>query len=133
MIAASSGQVNIIYVGGVDPATGEAYVGYIAVPWAGGMGARPDQDGLDVIETDLTNAMNYPTEAAEADLPMRLRWVRLGRIRAGPAGSVAAWGTRPRSSGCRGEATLSRATATATVTGPWGLFGGQAAPPAGRS
>jgi len=128
VIAASSGQVNIMYVGGVDPQTGEAYVGYIAVPWAGGMGARPDQDGLDVVETDLTNALNYPTEAAEADLPMRLRWVRLWADSGGAGRYRGGLGYEAEVEWLRGDGTLS-VRRDRHRTGPWGLFGGQAAPP----
>jgi N-methylhydantoinase B len=128
VIAASSGQVNIMYVGGVDPASGESYVGYIAVPWAGGMGARPDQDGLDVIETDLTNSLNYPTEAAEGDLPMRLRWVRLWLDSGGAGRYRGGLGYEAEVEWLRGEGTLS-VRRDRHRTGPWGLFGGQAAPP----
>jgi N-methylhydantoinase B len=128
VIAASSGQVNIMYVGGVDPARGEPYVGYIAVPWAGGMGARSDQDGLDVVETDLTNSLNYPTEAAEDDLPMRLRWVRLWQDSGGAGRYRGGLGYEAEVEWLRGEATLS-VRRDRHRTGPWGLFGGQAAPP----
>jgi N-methylhydantoinase B len=128
VIAASSGQANIMYVGGVDPATGESYVGYIAVPWAGGMGARSDQDGLDVIETDLTNSLNYPTEAAEGDLPMRLRWVRLWTDSGGAGRYRGGLGYEAEVEWLRGDGTLS-VRRDRHRTGPWGLFGGQAAPP----
>src|SRR3954451_7804356 len=128
VIAASSGQANIMYVGGVDPASGESYVGYIAVPWAGGMGARPDQDGLDVVETDLTNSLNYPTESAESDLPMRLRWVRLWTDSGGAGRYRGGLGYEAEVEWLRGEGTLS-VRRDRHRTGPWGLFGGQAAPP----
>jgi len=75
--AASSGQVNIMYVGGVDEASGEHYVGFIGVPLPGGMGARPTKDGIDVVETDVTNNLHYPTEACEGDLPMRIESIGL--------------------------------------------------------
>jgi N-methylhydantoinase B len=128
VIAASSGQANIMYVGGVDPASGEPYVGYIAVPWAGGMGARSGQDGLDVVETDLTNSLNYPTEAAEDDLPMRLRWVRLWPDSGGAGRSRGGLGYAAEVEWLRGEGTVS-VRRDRHRTGPWGLFGGQAAPP----
>jgi N-methylhydantoinase B len=128
VIAASSGQANIMYVGGVDPASGEPFVGYIAVPWAGGMGARPDQDGLDVVETDLTNSLNYPTEAAEGDLPLRLRWVRLWADSGGAGRYRGGLGYEAEVEWLRGEGTLS-VRRDRHRTGPWGLFGGRAAPP----
>jgi N-methylhydantoinase B len=127
VIAASAGQANIMYVGGVDPATGAAYVGYIAVPWAGGMGARSDQDGLDVIETDVTNSSNYPTEAAEGDLPMRLRWVRLWTDSGGAGRYRGGLGYEAEVEWLRGDGTVS-VRRDRQRTGPWGVFGGKAAP-----
>jgi N-methylhydantoinase B len=128
VIAASSGQSNIMYVGGVDPATGEPFVGYIAVPWAGGMGARSNQDGLDVIETDVTNSLNYPTEAAEGDLPLQLRWLRLWPDSGGAGRFRGGLGYTAEVEWLRGEATVS-IRRDRHLTGPWGLFGGKAAPP----
>ena len=37
-------------------------IGFIGVPWTDGMRTRLDTDGIDVIETDMTNCLNYPTE-----------------------------------------------------------------------
>jgi N-methylhydantoinase B len=128
VIAASSGQVNIMYVGGQDPGTGQHFVGFIGVPWAGGMGARPDKDGIDVIETDMTNCLNYPTEACETDLPMRLRYVRLWRDSGGPGRFRGGLGYIAEVDWLRGEATVS-IRRDRHVYGPWGLFGGKAAPP----
>ena len=39
---------------------------------AGGMGARPAKDGIDVVETDVTNCMNIPVEALEMNFPLRI-------------------------------------------------------------
>ena len=75
--AAPSGQVSIFYVGGVDPYSGDPYVGFLGVPLPGGSGARPGKDGLDVTDTDVTNMLHYPTEACEAELPMTLQSLRL--------------------------------------------------------
>jgi N-methylhydantoinase B len=57
---------------------------------AGGMGARPDKDGIDVIETDVSNCMNIPVESIEMNFPLRIPRVRLwtgsggaGRFRGG--------------------------------------------------
>jgi N-methylhydantoinase B len=38
----------------------------------GGSGASAGVDGVDVIDTDVTNCMNLPVEALELDLPMRI-------------------------------------------------------------
>jgi N-methylhydantoinase B len=128
IIAASSGQANIMYVGGLDPETGHNFVGFIGVPWAGGMGARPDKDGIDVIETDMTNCLNYPTEACETDLPMRLRYVRLWEDSGGAGKFRGGLGYVAEVDWLRGEATVS-IRRDRHVYGPWGLFGGKAAPP----
>jgi len=44
---------------------------------AGGSGAGPGRDGVDVIETDATNCMNLPAEALEMEAPIRLHRVAL--------------------------------------------------------
>ena len=44
---------------------------------AGGSGAGPRGDGVDVIETDATNCMNLPAEAMEMEAPIRLHRVAL--------------------------------------------------------
>jgi N-methylhydantoinase B len=46
---------------------------------AGGSGAGPASDGVDVIETDATNCMNLPVEAIEADAPIRMHRCALRR------------------------------------------------------
>jgi N-methylhydantoinase B len=54
------------------------------------MGARPDKDGIDVIETDVSNCMNIPVESVEMNFPLRIPRARLwqgsggaGRFRGG--------------------------------------------------
>jgi N-methylhydantoinase B len=44
---------------------------------AGGSGAGPRSDGVDVIETDVTNCMNLPVEALEMDAPIRVHRLAL--------------------------------------------------------
>src|SRR6202022_422614 len=74
--------------GGPAPETGQPFVASELA--AGGMGARPDKDGIDVIETDVTNCMNIPVESVEMNFPLRIPRVRLwngsggaGRFRGG--------------------------------------------------
>ena len=40
---------------------------------AGGMGARPDRDGVSGIHTHMTNSLNTPVEALEYFYPFRVR------------------------------------------------------------
>ncbi|MDW9248025.1 hydantoinase B/oxoprolinase family protein [Burkholderia cepacia] len=44
---------------------------------AAGAGAARGHDGVDVIETDMTNCMNLPAEAMELEAPIRIRCVAL--------------------------------------------------------
>ena len=70
MPAASSGTMNNLTAGGIDPRTGR--------PWAyyetsgGGLGAGPDGPGLDAAHSHMTNTLNTPAEALELAYPLRV-------------------------------------------------------------
>ena len=68
--AASQGTMNNLLGGGNHPDHGTPYVYYETI--AGGMGARPTKDGLDAVQTHMTNTMNTPIEALEFQFPMRV-------------------------------------------------------------
>ncbi|MFZ0737843.1 MAG: hydantoinase B/oxoprolinase family protein [Candidatus Acidiferrales bacterium] len=68
--AASSGTMNNLTIGGIDPRTHQPFAYYETT--AGGMGARPDRDGVSGIHTHMTNSMNTPIEALEYAYPLRL-------------------------------------------------------------
>jgi N-methylhydantoinase B len=74
-VRASSSSMQGVSFSGRRASTGEAYV-YLEL-FCGGMGARPNKDGVDYIETDITNMMNAPTEAVELEYPLRIRSMRL--------------------------------------------------------
>jgi N-methylhydantoinase B len=124
MPAANSGTLLVMAFGGTNPETGRPFVASELA--AGGMGARPRKDGVDVIETDVSNCMNIPVEALEMNFPLRIR-------RAGLWTDSAGAGT------CRGglglEKVFEATTTDVTVshrgerfsTAPWGLFGGRPA------
>ncbi len=38
----------------------------------GGFGARPDRDGMDGVQVGMTNTLNTPVEALEAEYPLRV-------------------------------------------------------------
>jgi N-methylhydantoinase B len=85
--ACSSGMQGVSF-SGRRKSDGSAYV-YLEL-FCGGMGARPTKDGVDYIETDITNMMNAPTEAVELEYPLRVHSMRLapdsggaGRYRGG--------------------------------------------------
>lgn len=69
--AASSGTMNNLTIGGLDPRTGQTYAYYETI--AGGMGARPTADGVSGIHTHMTNSLNTPAEALEYAYPLRVR------------------------------------------------------------
>ncbi len=70
MPAANSGTLLVMAFGGQDPHTGRPFVASELA--AGGMGARPGKDGIDVIETDVSNCMNIPVESVEMGFPLRI-------------------------------------------------------------
>jgi N-methylhydantoinase B len=69
--AASSGTMNNLTIGGLD-AAGKPFAYYETS--AGGMGARPDRDGVSGIHTHMTNSLNTPVEALEYFYPFRVRY-----------------------------------------------------------
>jgi N-methylhydantoinase B len=79
--AASQGTMNNLTIGGLDPRTGAEFSYSETV--AGGMGARPGQDGMSATHTHMTNSLNTPAEALEYAYPLR---VRQYRIRKGSGG-----------------------------------------------
>ncbi|HEV7746121.1 MAG TPA: hydantoinase B/oxoprolinase family protein [Pyrinomonadaceae bacterium] len=79
--AASQGTMNNLTIGGIDPRTAREFSYYETL--AGGMGARPLQDGIDAVHTHMTNSLNTPAEALEYAYPLR---VHEYRIRKGSGG-----------------------------------------------
>jgi N-methylhydantoinase B len=121
MPAANSGTLLVMAFGGRDPETGRPFVASELA--AGGMGARPGKDGIDVIETDVSNCMNIPVESVEMSFPLRIRSARLWTD-SGGAGQFR---------GGLGLAKVFEATTTDVMVShrgerfasvPWGLHGG---------
>jgi N-methylhydantoinase B len=69
--AASSGTMNNLTIGGIDPRTERPFAYYETI--AGGMGARPNADGISGVHTHMTNSLNTPVEALEYAYPFRVR------------------------------------------------------------
>jgi N-methylhydantoinase B/oxoprolinase/acetone carboxylase alpha subunit len=69
--AASSGTMNNVTFGGVNPATGKSFAYYETI--GGGMGASPVSDGISGVHTHMTNTRNTPVESLEHYLPIRIR------------------------------------------------------------
>ncbi len=68
--AASSGTMNNVTIGGIDPRNSQPYTYYETV--AGGSGARPISDGISGVHTHMTNSSNTPVEALEFAYPFRV-------------------------------------------------------------
>jgi N-methylhydantoinase B len=68
--AASSGTMNNLTIGGIDPRTSEPYAYYETI--AGGSGASPIADGASGVHTHMTNSLNTPIEALEYAYPFRV-------------------------------------------------------------
>jgi N-methylhydantoinase B len=69
--AASSGTMNNLTLGGINPRDGQVFSYYETV--GGGMGACSFQDGSHGIHTHMTNSLNTPVEALEYAFPFRVR------------------------------------------------------------
>lgn len=68
--AASCGTMNNLAFGGFDPSRRRAFSYYETI--AGGAGAGPSRSGCSAVQTHMTNTMNTPIEALEAELPVRV-------------------------------------------------------------
>ena len=118
--AAASGTMNNLTIGGIDPRTRRAFAYYETI--AGGMGARPDKNGVSGVHTHMTNSLNTPAEALEYAYPLRVRSTRCARKRGSTANTVGATASCAKSKCCTdAEATL---LADRREYAPWGLTGG---------
>jgi N-methylhydantoinase B len=118
--AASSGTMNNLSFGGVDPRTGKRFAYYETI--AGGMGAGPRFHGQSAVHTHMTNSWNTPVEAFEHSYPLK---VRQYRVRAGSGGA----GARRGGDGIVRELEFDAAAEVTLLSdrrekGPYGLAGG---------
>ncbi len=75
--AASQGTMNNLTIGGWDSKRNREFAYYETI--AGGMGARPDSDGMSAVHTHMTNSLNTPVEALEYAYPLRVRQYAIRR------------------------------------------------------
>ncbi len=123
--AASSGTMNNLLIGGLDPRTGRAFAYYETL--GGGHGAGPGWHGASALQAHMTNTRNTPIESLEHAYPLR---VVSTRIRRGSGG-------RGRWRGGDGQVREIELLGPARVTvisdrrarGPYGLAGGLAGAP----
>ncbi len=120
-IAASTGSMNALIMGGVDPRTGRAY-SYVET-YGGGQGGLPGKDGADGVHCHMTNTANSPVELIEREYPLTVLHYRL---LPGSGGSGAFRGGEGLSRSLRLE---SDAVVTVhldrTRHRPWGIRGGR--------
>ena len=90
--AAPAGSISCVSFGGVDPRSGERFG--LSDIVAGGSGGRPGGDGIEVVDTDVSNCMNIPVEAIEMDYPLRVRSYRLRRDSGGARSTAWCWTSR---------------------------------------
>jgi len=119
--AASQGTMNNITAGGFDPRVQQPFAYYETM--GGGMGARPNLDGLSGVHTHMSNTLNTPVEAFEYAYPMRITKYQL---RDGSGGRGAACG----GDGLLREITFEVPTEVTLLTErrrlpPYGLHGGE--------
>ncbi len=121
MPAASSGTMNNLTAGGIDPRSGQ--------PWAyyetsgGGLGAGPEGPGLDAAHSHMTNTLNTPAEALELAYPLRVIENSI-RPRSGGRGRHRGGHGLIRRTQFLGPAQLTLITERRTQQ-PWGAQGGQ--------
>ena len=122
--AASSGTMNNLTIGGLFPKyharAGEPFAYYETI--AGGMGARPTQEGISGVHTHMTNSLNTPAEALEYAYPFRVTRYSL-RPNSGGAGRHRGGDgiARELELLCDADVTL---LADRRKRGPYGLHGG---------
>ncbi len=119
--AASSGTMNNLTIGGVDPRSGESYTYYETI--AGGHGASPQSHGASGHHAHMTNSLNTPVEALEYAYPFRMLRYAL-RQNSGGAGKHHGGDGIIRELELLGNAQVTL-LADRRQTQPWGLFGGE--------
>jgi N-methylhydantoinase B len=116
--AASHGSMNNLAMG--SRSAGAEWDYYETL--GGGMGAGPEYDGLDAVQTHMTNTLNTPIEVLESHYPLRIRRYAL---RDGSGGT----GLHCGGEGLIREFEFLAPTTITLLTerrrhAPWGLWGG---------
>ncbi len=119
--AASSGTMNNLTIGGVDPRDGQSYTYYETI--AGGHGASPQSPGASGHHAHMTNSLNTPVEALEYAYPFRMIQYAL-RPNSGGAGKHRGGDGIIRELELLGEAQVTLLADRRKIQ-PWGLAGGE--------
>ena len=106
----------------IDERTGEPFAYYETI--AGGMGARPDRNGVSGVHTHMTNSLNTPAEALEYAYPLRVTEYSLRKY-SGGAGKFRGGDGIVREVELLADAEVTL-LADRRSRGPYGLQGGSA-------
>jgi N-methylhydantoinase B len=120
-IAACSGTMNLLNIGGFVPESGR-YFNYIET-YGGGQGAMHDRDGMNGVHSHMTNTRNAPVEAIEAAYPLRVRSYGLEPDSEGPGRWRGGVGMH-REFDILGSYTRLTVSSDRQKRHPWGAFGG---------
>jgi len=126
VLAACSGTMNLINVGGVDRRT-DTYFNYVET-YAGGQGGMHDLDGMDAVQNHMTNTRNAPVEAIESAYPLRVEAYGLEPDSEGAGAQRGGCGLRREIRVLCPEVLFTLSSDRAEVA-PWGLEGGSSASP----
>ncbi len=118
--AASQGTMNNVAVGGPLPGGGQ-WAFYETI--GGGSGGRPGSDGVDGVHVNMTNTLNTPIEAAEAQFPILFLRYEFRPDSGGPGRWRGGCGIE-RSWRLLGEEAVVTVLGERVLTSPWGLEGG---------
>lgn len=120
-VAASTGSMNALIMGGQDPRTGRAY-SYVET-YGGGQGGLPGKDGADGVHCHMTNTANSPVELIEREYPLTVLHYRLVPGSAGEGTFRGGYGLS-RSLRLESDAVVT-VHLDRTRHRPWGVRGGQ--------
>lgn len=120
--AASSGTMNNLTIGGIDPRSNLPYTYYETI--AGGLGGSPSGAGASGHHAHMTNSLNTPIEALEYAYPFHMVRYALRRG-SGGAGKHRGGDGLVREIELLGDAQVTL-LADRRHTHPWGLAGGDA-------
>jgi N-methylhydantoinase B len=119
--AASAGTMSNTTFGGVNPETGKNFAYYETI--AGGMGGRLGRDGVNAVQTHMTNTLNTPIEALERELPVTIDSYRV-RKKSGGGGKYKGGDGIVRRYRFLTDATVSLITER-RKSAPYGVKGGE--------
>jgi N-methylhydantoinase B len=119
--AASYGVTSLCNIGGSIPGTAALY-SYVET-YAGGQGAMHDLDGMDAVQTHMTNTRNAPVEVIESTYPISVESYGLIQDSEGAGRQRGGTGMR-RKLVVEGEDAVVTVCTDRRRLRPWGVFGG---------